>query len=187
MQVNVRDSAAPLPVVRPLRILYRIALLAITALFAGSAVALDMPRPRSVPGGVAIIVCLQPILIALTAPRFVGERVGRMGWLGLLLGLAGAALVIGARSSIAAESPAGIALTVVALFGITLGTLWEKRFGVRHHPVTVNLIQYSVLPSTQVSSTRVRSSSWASMPFMGGLPLCRETRAPAGRAACRRR
>ena len=95
-------------------------------------------------GGVAIIVCLQPILIALTAPRFVGERVGRMGWLGLLLGLAGAALVIGARSSIAAESPAGIALTVVALFGITLGTLWEKRFGVRHHPVTVNLIQYSV-------------------------------------------
>jgi drug/metabolite transporter (DMT)-like permease len=95
-------------------------------------------------GGVAIIVCLQPILVALVAPRFVGEQVSPLGWLGLGFGLAGAALVILARSAIAAETWFGILCTVAALLGITGGTLWEKRFGVSHHPVTSNLIQYAV-------------------------------------------
>jgi drug/metabolite transporter (DMT)-like permease len=95
-------------------------------------------------GGVAIVVCLQPILVALTAPRLVGEAVGRMAWVGLGLGLAGAATVIVARSGVQAEPPLGLALTVVALCGITAGTLWEKRFGVTHHPVASNLIQYAV-------------------------------------------
>jgi drug/metabolite transporter (DMT)-like permease len=95
-------------------------------------------------GGVAIIVCLQPILVALAAPALVGERVSRRGWAGLGFGLAGAALVIIGRSTIAVESLFGILCTVAALLGITGGTLWEKRFGVTHHPVTSNLIQYAV-------------------------------------------
>jgi len=95
-------------------------------------------------GGVAIIVCLQPILVALAAPRFVGEVVSRKAWAGLALGLAGAATVIFARSGIQTENPFGLALTVLALFGITAGTLYEKKFGVSHHPVTSNLIQYGV-------------------------------------------
>jgi drug/metabolite transporter (DMT)-like permease len=93
---------------------------------------------------VAIIVCLQPILVALAAPGFVGERVSRKGWIGLALGLAGAALVIFGRSEITSGSGFGIACAVLALLGITGGTLWEKRFGVAHHPVTSNLIQYAV-------------------------------------------
>lgn len=95
-------------------------------------------------GGVAIVVCLQPILVALIAPRIVGETVDRRGWIGLVLGLAGAALVILGRSSVQAESAFGIACTVLALFGITAGTLYEKRFGASHHPVAANLIQYAV-------------------------------------------
>ena len=95
-------------------------------------------------GGVAIIVCLQPILVALAAPRFVGETISGKAWVGLALGLAGAATVIFARSGIQAENSYGLALTVLALFGITAGTLYEKKFGVSHHPVTSNLIQYGV-------------------------------------------
>ncbi|WP_309665601.1 DMT family transporter [Tabrizicola sp.] len=95
-------------------------------------------------GGVAIIVCLQPILVALAAPALVGERVSAKGWVGLALGLAGAALVVFGRSTIAAENAFGIVCTVLALLGISAGTLWEKRFGVTHHPVTSNLIQYAV-------------------------------------------
>lgn len=95
-------------------------------------------------GAVAIVVCLQPILVALIAPRFVGEAVGAKGWLGLGLGLMGAALAIGSRSTIAAENAFGVGLTFLALLGITAGTLWEKRFGVSHHPVAANLIQYAV-------------------------------------------
>lgn len=95
-------------------------------------------------GGVAIIVCLQPILVALVAPRFVGETVSPRAWLGLALGLSGAVLVILARSSVQAEGAFGILCTIGALFGITAGTLYEKRYGVSHHPVTSNMIQYAV-------------------------------------------
>lgn len=95
-------------------------------------------------GGVAIIVCLQPILVSLIAPRFVGEKVGLWRWLGLGLGLAGAATVILSRSEIAAEHPVGVLAAVGGLLGITAGTLYEKRFGAAQHPVPANIIQYAV-------------------------------------------
>jgi drug/metabolite transporter (DMT)-like permease len=95
-------------------------------------------------GGLAIIVCLQPILVGLIAPHFVGEKVGLTRWLGLALGLCGAATVILARSEVSAASGLAVVATVVALFGITAGTLWEKRFGTAHHPVIANLVQYGV-------------------------------------------
>ncbi len=92
---------------------------------------------------VAIIVCLQPILVGLIAPYFAREKVSALRWLGLVLGLAGAATVILARSSIAAESMFGILCSIGALIGITAGTLWEKRFGASHHPVVSNMVQYA--------------------------------------------
>ncbi|MFO1121406.1 MAG: DMT family transporter [Hyphomicrobiales bacterium] len=93
-------------------------------------------------GGVAIIVCLQPILVGLIAPRFAGETVGALRWIGLVLGLAGAGTVIAARSSIEAESIVGILASIGALLGITAGVLWEKRFGISYHPVVSNSVQY---------------------------------------------
>ena len=111
-------------------------------------------------GAVAIIVCLQPILVALVAPRLVGERIGRLGWLGLALGLAGAALAIFGRSTVAVENAFGVVMAGLALLGITAGTLYEKRFGVTHHPVSANLIQYAVgagvcLPAAWASESMV--------------------------------
>lgn len=92
----------------------------------------------------AIIVCLQPILVALAAPKWVGERVSPWGWVGLMLGLAGAVVAVLARGNIQAASAVGLGLSGLALFGITAGTLWEKRFGANHHPITSNFIQYLV-------------------------------------------
>lgn len=94
-------------------------------------------------GGVAIVVCLQPILVALTAPYLVGEPVSRRAWAGLILGLAGAATVVLSRGEVSGNT-LGLLATVLALFGITGGTLYEKRFGSAQHPVTANLIQYTV-------------------------------------------
>lgn len=93
-------------------------------------------------GGVAIIVCLQPILVGLIAPHFARENVSSRRWIGLALGLAGAATVIVSRSAVAAENTLGVLATVGALLGITAGTLWEKRFGRNHHPVVSNGVQY---------------------------------------------
>ncbi|MFL5258879.1 MAG: DMT family transporter [Hyphomicrobiales bacterium] len=95
-------------------------------------------------GTVAIIVCLQPILVGLIAPHFTREAVGPLRWVGLMLGIAGAASVILSRSTIAAESVFAVLCAVGALIGISAGTLWEKRFGVSMHPIVSNLIQYAV-------------------------------------------
>lgn len=92
---------------------------------------------------VALIVSLQPILVALIAPRIAGERVGGWEWIGLGLGLAGAALVIVARSRVEIMSAFGVLAAVVALGGMTIGTLYEKRFGGNLHPVTANSVQYA--------------------------------------------
>ena len=95
-------------------------------------------------GGVAIIVCLQPILVAVIAPRLVGESVSVLRWAGLALGLAGAATVIVSRSSVDAANPLGVVAAFLGLGGITAGTLWEKRFGTGAHPLVANLVQYAV-------------------------------------------
>jgi drug/metabolite transporter (DMT)-like permease len=94
-------------------------------------------------GAVALIVSLQPILVGLLAPRITGEQIGRWTWIGLGLGLAGAALVILARSSVEAMSGVGVLAAAGALGGMTIGTLYEKRFGVTQHPVTANTVQYA--------------------------------------------
>jgi drug/metabolite transporter (DMT)-like permease len=95
-------------------------------------------------GTLALIVSMQPILVGLLAPQFVAERVGMARWLGLVLGLIGAAMVIVARSEIEVTAAAGLLCAAGALFAMTAGTLYEKRFGLNHHPVTANAIQYLV-------------------------------------------
>jgi drug/metabolite transporter (DMT)-like permease len=95
-------------------------------------------------GTVALITSLQPILVALLAGRIVDERVGAVRWLGLILGLAGSACVILAQSAVDVAAVAGMAAAVGALLGMTAATLYEKRFGVGHHPVAANAVQYAV-------------------------------------------
>ena len=94
-------------------------------------------------GTLALILAMQPIIVGLVAPRWNGETVGWRRWAGLVLGLTGAIMVITARSEIAAPSAIGFVFASLALFGITGGSLWEKRFGVSHHPVTSNLVGFT--------------------------------------------
>lgn len=94
-------------------------------------------------GTVALLMSLQPILVALLAPSWTGESIGWRRWVGLCLGLLGTAIVIVARSAIEPPSVLGFICTVLALLGITSGSLWEKRFGLNHHPITANLVGYA--------------------------------------------
>ncbi len=92
---------------------------------------------------VALIISLQPILVALLAPRLLGEHIDARHWLGLALGLAGAALVILSGEAHGGGSLAGLVCALGALLGISAATLYEKRFGSTLHPVTANAIQYA--------------------------------------------
>lgn len=86
------------------------------------AIKLGMPA-----GLAALIVGLQPLLTGLAA-GLVGEPVRLRQWLGLLLGLAGVLLVVANKLSFVGVSLQSVSLCVMALFSITAGTLYQKRF-----------------------------------------------------------
>lgn len=84
---------------------------------------------QGVPAGIsALIPGLQPVLISTIANRFMGETVTRQQWLGLALGLVGVLVVLHDRSIVAAGSALGWSASVLSLIGISLGTLYQKRF-----------------------------------------------------------
>lgn len=116
-------------------------------------------------GTVALIMSLQPIIVAIIAPRWSGEAISARMWIGLTLGLIGAGIVIVARSSTATPSVIGFLFSVLGLAGITIGSLWEKRFGLSHHPVTANLVGFiagllGVLPAMLLSETMEVNWTW---------------------------
>jgi drug/metabolite transporter (DMT)-like permease len=80
------------------------------------------------PAGIAsLLVGMQPLLTAFLAAFLLKERVRPLQWLGLALGLAGSAIVLSGRLH-ATGAVSGVAAALLALFGITVGTLYQKRF-----------------------------------------------------------
>jgi drug/metabolite transporter (DMT)-like permease len=88
---------------------------------------------HGVPAGIAaVIVSLQPVITSALVPRLLGDLVGRRAWMGLLLGLAGVALVVvpdAVGSASGALPVAGVVACVIALAATTAGTLYQKRHG----------------------------------------------------------
>jgi drug/metabolite transporter (DMT)-like permease len=93
-------------------------------------------------GTVALIVGLQPVLTALWVSASGQERraTGRQ-WLGLALGLAGLLLVVGQKLGVGEVRAGTLTLAVLALFSITAGTLYQKRYVVRCDVRTANTVQ----------------------------------------------
>jgi drug/metabolite transporter (DMT)-like permease len=84
---------------------------------------------RGTPAGVsAVVVSLQPVLVAALALPLLGERLAPRQWLGLLLGVGGVVLVVAPH--LGGDVPlAGLVGCLVALAGGTAGTLWQERHG----------------------------------------------------------
>lgn len=91
----------------------------------GVSVAIDQGLPA---GLAALIVALQPILTSTLANRWLGERVALHQWAGLALGLAGVWLVVHERTGSGSATLTGWIAIFIALIGITIGTLYQKRF-----------------------------------------------------------
>ncbi|MEM6621174.1 MAG: DMT family transporter [Pseudomonadota bacterium] len=75
----------------------------------------------------ALIVGLQPVVMALMAMVLLGERLVLTQWLGMALGLAGVALVVLRKLDAGVGDWAGVAICAVGLIGIALGTILQKR------------------------------------------------------------
>lgn len=97
------------------------------------------------PGAVALIIGLQPVVVALLAPSVCGDPpVRARGWAGLALGLLGAGMVIVSGSGVAAGGWLGLGFAVAALVLMAAGALLERRGGRPVHLVTANLVMCAV-------------------------------------------
>ena len=92
---------------------------------------------------VSLIVGLQPILTAMAAGPLLGERLSSRQWAGIALGFGGVVLVVSGKWSGASTDPAGYAWLAFALFGITAGTLYQKRHCGAVPMLTGGVIQYA--------------------------------------------
>lgn len=97
------------------------------------------------PAGVtSILVGLQPVLTAVLAWGLWGQGLQQKQWLGLLLGLVGVMLVLGTGlqpGEFELHVEAVVAASL-ALIGISVGTLYQKRFGAGTDLLTGSFYQY---------------------------------------------
>jgi len=96
-------------------------------------------------GLISLLVGLQPILTVLIAFVWFGEGVRAPQVLGLALGLLGVAMILlmGANSPVSGEFGIdALFFALVALAGISLGTLYQKRFCTGIHLMTGAFFQF---------------------------------------------
>src|SRR4029079_8081583 len=85
---------------------------------------------HGLPAGLAaLIVSLQPLLTSTIAHRWLGERVRVRQWAGLALGFAGVYLVLRDKATAGEASAIAWTAITIGLIGITVGTIYQKRFG----------------------------------------------------------
>ncbi|WP_020558940.1 DMT family transporter [Thiofilum flexile] len=87
---------------------------------------------HGLPAGItSLVVGMQPLLTAALAGWLLHETVSRKQWLGIVLGLIGVFMVISGRANMTSLDkidPMQLIPVVFALFSITLGTLYQKKF-----------------------------------------------------------
>ncbi|MGB7534219.1 MAG: DMT family transporter [Azonexus sp.] len=108
---------------------------------------------HGLPAGVtALVVGMQPLLTALGAGWLLGEQVSGRQWSGLALGFVGVGLVVSGKFGEAALGPM-LVPALVALLGITAGTLYQKRFCAQFDLRTGSVIQF--VPTAIVTAMAV--------------------------------
>jgi drug/metabolite transporter (DMT)-like permease len=131
------------------------------------AIAIGMPAGVS-----SLLVGTQPLLTALFGAS-VGERVNRLQWLGLLLGIVGIAMVLSDRLTLSGVGPMALGVNTLALVGITAGTLYQKRHGANVDLRTGSIIQFGasfvvLLPFALALETRgidFNAAFWAALAW----------------------
>jgi drug/metabolite transporter (DMT)-like permease len=97
---------------------------------------------HGLPAGVtALVVGIQPLLTALGAGWLLDEKVSKRQWGGLALGFVGVGMVVSGKFG---DAPLGPMLipALVALLGITAGTLYQKRYCAKLDLRTGSVIQF---------------------------------------------
>lgn len=108
---------------------------------------------QGLPAGItALVVGTQPLLTGFVAGWLLGVKVTGRQWAGLGLGFVGVGLVVSGKLGDAALGPMLIP-ALIALLGITFGTLYQKRFCAQFDLRTGSVIQF--VPTALVTAIGV--------------------------------
>lgn len=133
-------------------------------------------------GTVSLIVGLQPLLTAIwvswVASRQAtgssgatdAQRIGPRQWTGLLLGFAGLVLVVWRKLGVGEVTPANLALALMALASITIGSLYQQRYVAPCDVRTAGVVQMlaAALVATPLALFEDAPMEWVT-PMIGAL------------------
>jgi drug/metabolite transporter (DMT)-like permease len=94
-------------------------------------------------GVVAVVVASQPLLTALIAGFFLGERILPGQWVGVFVGLGGVALVVWHKIDVREVGAASLACTAIGVCGVTAATLYQRRFAPKADLKAAAVIQFT--------------------------------------------
>lgn len=109
----------------------------------------------------SLIVGLQPVLTAIWLSAQ-GSRVSARQWAGLALGFGGLALVVSTKLGHGEAHALNLALAVMALLSITIGTLYQKRFVAACDVRTANAVQLgaALLVTAPLALFEIETMQW---------------------------
>ena len=79
-------------------------------------------------GITAVLLSIQPLLTALIAARWMGEKLTRAQWVGIGIGLLGVAVVVWHKVDLREATLGSLIAVTFALAGVTAGTLYQRVF-----------------------------------------------------------
>ncbi|MEI6738348.1 MAG: DMT family transporter, partial [Pseudomonadota bacterium] len=94
-------------------------------------------------GFIALVAGLQPLLTALLSYLTLNERLRGTQWLGMLLGFLGVLIAIASKFVLSEVRVGSLLAAGIALLGITIGTLYQKRFCQNMDLRTGGVIQFT--------------------------------------------
>jgi drug/metabolite transporter (DMT)-like permease len=81
------------------------------------------------PAGItAVLLSAQPLITALIAARWMGERLSALQWGGIAIGLAGVTVIVWHKVDVNEATTASLIAVTFALLGVTLGALYQRVF-----------------------------------------------------------
>jgi drug/metabolite transporter (DMT)-like permease len=79
-------------------------------------------------GVTAVLLSVQPLLTAMIAARWMGERLSARQWIGIATGLLGVALVVWNKIDVREATAGSLLAITISLIGVTAGTLYQRTF-----------------------------------------------------------
>jgi drug/metabolite transporter (DMT)-like permease len=94
-------------------------------------------------GVAALIIACQPLLTALAVSRWMGEKLQPRQWAGVVIGLAGVALVVWHKIDIREVTLGSLTGTLIALVAVSTATLYQRKFSPKADLKAAAVVQFA--------------------------------------------